>query len=1476
MHARVAAQHFYLPKVTLSGYSVRCKARRLAYSIRVLKSLNGRDYPMIHDLGDVRRPDAPDALLSLFESAMKAHPQNTAAFKLMEPVLARHEALPSQVLAVECVRRIKQIADEVHQQMERPTASSAVKRETVKPRRARKPEVQRLPTHAELERLRADGLFMERYYRLHARVTPEEDAWLHFLESGGSGADPHPLFNTNHARVIGAVAADRTVAQLYAVDSAAASAAAHPLFDPAHYASTNGIALKPGESALAHYVSQGRHEGLSTHPLIDLNWIDATFPPRDSRFDLVEYIANPSFFGLSPTPLFNNAYYLAQNGDVAEAGVNAFIHYILHGHAQNRKPNKWFGDAWYHARNRTASRGLAGLVDYAERVQRQSPQPHPLFDPAFYLQIYQDVAVAGVDPYQHFVAYGAAEGRTPGFIAHALIDLGGDLIDRALLSEALLGLVNPFDVIQPERLLAKVHEERRESRRLALWKASRPLRVIRKRLRSIGIGGKRQQSLQQFSRVIAKADDSVSAYLVKKNIFDTWQDNNRFTDVARLDLERRLAVSGQYIKFSIVTPVYKTPPQHLREMVASVVGQIYENWELHLIDDASPDNTTWPLLKELAAQDQRIRIHKQALNGGISSASNAGLALANGDFIALLDHDDLLTPDALAEVALYLSENPDTDVVYSDDDKIDDSGHRFAPQFKPDWSPVLLLSYMYLSHLSVFRRSLLAQVEGFRSEFDGAQDYDFFLRATEKARAVGHIPRILYHWRAAAGSTATSGDAKPESFERGQKAVQEALDRRGIVASAYRPDWAKRAKVGMFSIGFPDTGPSVTIVIPTYNQVELLRDCVESLPMTTYQNFDVLIVDNGSDDPEARAYLNELNKRSGHRVLRIPQFSTGFSFARLLNEAVPAAEGKYVLLLNNDTKVINPEWLSQMVGYAQMKGVGSVGAKLYFGDHTIQHAGIVKGYNDGLVGHAFRNAAGHDWGYMGFARTSREYSAVTAACVLTPKDLFLSMGGYDEENFAVAYNDVDYGFRLVDRGYTNIYCSDAELFHFEGKTRPKRDNPREVAALRTIYGDWHERWYNPNLTLEHEDFSLCSRRTARLEEQTIRVAFICHSLNREGAPNTLLDLIIGLKRSGLVDPVVFSPGEGALKAAYAEAGIQVFKLELPSPKAEVRDYKSALRNIADSLLAANVSVVVANTLTMYHSINAASLAGIASIWCQHESEPWDTYYSALSEAQRAFAYAAFGQAYRVTYVAESTRRGWDPVRTRHNAQVIRHGIREDRMEQEIGRWTMAAARKKLGVRAKELVIVVAGTVCERKGQLDLVQAVSRLPDSLLSKVRIFIAGAPGEPQYVAEVERAIAQLAPIVAERLKLEGAVDDMTLYFAAADIYVCTSRVESAPRVLVEAMAHSLPIVTTDVFGIPEMVDENVNALFYKPADIDALARHLTSFLENKAMRTAFGSASPYVLRSRPGYAEMVQGYAEIIAEAAMLSAVSVPAEA
>jgi GT2 family glycosyltransferase len=1012
--------------------------------------------------------------------------------------------------------------------------------------------------------------------------------------------------------------------------------------------------------------------------------------------------------------------------------------------------------------------------------------------------------------------------------------------------------------------------------RAVRWPAQPPriLRVLRKRLKMLGLwrGHANEATTGRAASPLISARLLAPAGLKdafdRLSPFEAWQAVNSFTPAAAADLAGALKATPGLPRISVITPVYNTPPAYLQAMAESVLGQVFTDWELCFADDASSSPETIAALDRIARTDGRVRVTRLAANGGISEATNAAVAMATGEVIVFVDHDDLITADCLAEIALYFAVHPEADLVYSDDDKIDDAGRRYAPQFKPDFAPTLLLSYMYMGHALAVRRELFLELGGFRKAFDGSQDYDFALRAVERARHVGHVPRILYHWRAAPGSTAVSGDAKPASFEAGRRAVEEALDRRGITGQVVHPDWAVEARVGMFDIRFPDTGPRVTIVIPTYNRGDLLRTCVESLARTRYADFDVLILDNGSDQPEALAYIAELVARPGYRVVRVPQRPSGFNFAALLNEGVREAGGDYVLLLNNDTEVLSPDWLGQMVGYARMDGVGSVGARLLFEDGTVQHAGIVKGYEEGLAGHAFRHAASHDWGYMGFMKASREYSAVTAACILTPRALFLEMGGFDEANFAVAYNDVDYGLRLVRAGLRNIYCAGAELYHFEGKTRGGRDNPREVLALRRLYGDQTDPFYNPNLSFETEKFDIETRRLPRRANRLVRVAAVSHNLNFEGAPNTLLDLMIGLKGAGLADPVVFAPGDGPLRVAYEAAGIEVRLFSQPHPSAGVAAFEAAVDVLGAGFSEIGAEVVVANTLPMFFAVTAARRLGLGAIWCQHESEPWGTYFDDLSPEVRSFAYAAFAQAYRVTYVARATLRAWAPVQTRHTAQLIRHGIPPKRLEAETSRWTRDAARQTLGLPAQDVVILLLGTVCRRKGQNDLIEALALMSDRVVGKMRVLIVGATPEPDFALDLKRRIGQLSQTLRDRLVITGAVDDVTAYYAAADILVCTSRIESAPRIIVEGMAFGLPIITTDVFGIPELVDKDVNAIFYTPEDHRGLALALVTLIEDAGLRARMGADSRVVLESRPGYAEMITQYGQVIAEAALLN--------
>ncbi|MGL5065375.1 MAG: glycosyltransferase, partial [Microcoleus sp.] len=411
--------------------------------------------------------------------------------------------------------------------------------------------------------------------------------------------------------------------------------------------------------------------------------------------------------------------------------------------------------------------------------------------------------------------------------------------------------------------------------------------------------------------------------------YEAWLDVNQWNDRARDYLIYRLQSCQEPLpKISVVMPVYNPQVEFLSSAIGSVIAQVYQNWELCIADDRSTDPNVAETLQKWAARDSRILLKFRSENGNISAATNSAAELATGDIILFLDNDDELTPDALGEVALHFALHPETDFLYSDDDKIDTEGRRFAPQFKPQWSPELLLSYMYLGHLCAARREIFECIGGLRLGFEGSQDYDFALRATEISRRVAHLPLVLYHWRTAPGSTAVSGAAKPASFAAGQKAIQDALHRRKNQGNVAQPEWAIQENLGIFAQNFSDSGPSVTIIIPTKNQVKLLKACLDSLANTTYKNFQITVIDNESDDPKTLEYFQQLTCQ----VLRIENKRGQFSFAAINNRAVEKSDSEYVLFLNNDTEVINPRWLSQMVGYAQMSGVGAVGARLLYPD----------------------------------------------------------------------------------------------------------------------------------------------------------------------------------------------------------------------------------------------------------------------------------------------------------------------------------------------------------------------------------------------------------------------------------------------------------------------------------------------------------------------------------------------------------------
>ena len=568
----------------------------------------------------------------------------------------------------------------------------------------------------------------------------------------------------------------------------------------------------------------------------------------------------------------------------------------------------------------------------------------------------------------------------------------------------------------------------------------------------------------------------LSAETARRNNYDEWiQRYDCIDDEQRAAILQRIAAMPEKPLISVVMPTYNPKPEWLKEAIESVRKQLYPNWELCIADDLSTDPAIRSLLEQLSREDSRIKVIFREQNGHISAASNSALQLAVGDWVALLDHDDLLPEHALYCVANAIVANPSVRMIYSDEDKINASGRRHDPYFKCDWNQDLFYSQNFFSHLGVYHKPLLDTVGGFRIGVEGSQDYDLVLRCIEHVGVdtIHHIPRVLYHWRVHAESTAAGADAKPYAALAGERALNEHFARQGVAGSI---EWIRIGYRARYSL--PATLPLVSLIIPTRNGLNLMRQCIDSIVgKTTYSNYEIIVVDNGSDDPEALRYFESLGRDTRIRVLRD---DSAFNYSALNNSAVSQARGEIVGLINNDIEVISPDWLSEMVSLAIQPGVGAVGAKLLYPDDTLQHGGVVLGIG-GVAGHANKFARQPSYGYLGRTGLISSYSAVTAACLVVRKSIYLEVDGLNERDLTIAFNDIDFCLRVRKAGYRNVWTPYAELYHHESATRGYDDNPQkqprfaaEITYMQRRWGDLllRDPAYSPNLTLEYEDFSL--------------------------------------------------------------------------------------------------------------------------------------------------------------------------------------------------------------------------------------------------------------------------------------------------------------------------------------------------------------------------------------------------------------------
>ena len=526
---------------------------------------------------------------------------------------------------------------------------------------------------------------------------------------------------------------------------------------------------------------------------------------------------------------------------------------------------------------------------------------------------------------------------------------------------------------------------------------------------------------------------------------------------------------------SVAVPAYRTPPGFLEQMILSVKEQTYPHWELCIVNASRGEDGMEQVLGRYAGGDERIRVKNLEENLGIAGNTNEALVMARGEFVGLLDHDDLLAPQALFRIAEALTADPQADAVYTDEDKVTtDLSEHFQPHFKPDFNLDLLRSNNYITHFFVVRTRLAREAGGFRKEFDGAQDYDFIFRCTEEAKKVLHVPEVLYHWRTHKASTADNPASKMYAFEAGKRAIEAHLARCGQEGTV-----SLRKDLGFYRVEYPVQGePLVSILIPNRDQKETLEKCLNSIwEKSTYKNYEILIVENNSSSPEIFDYYREIEKRPGVRILT---WKEGFNYSAINNFGEKSAAGDYLLFLNNDVEVINPGWIEELLGNCQRKEVGIVGAKLYYPDDTIQHAGTVIGIG-GIAGHAFLNMPRSRTGYLHKASLQMDLSAVTAACMMMKRQVFKQLGGF-EERLSVAFNDVDLCLRTVQAGYLVVYNPEVELYHYESKSRGAEDSEEKVRRFQEEIEFMRCRWmdllkkgdpyYNRNLTLSKWNYSL--------------------------------------------------------------------------------------------------------------------------------------------------------------------------------------------------------------------------------------------------------------------------------------------------------------------------------------------------------------------------------------------------------------------
>jgi GT2 family glycosyltransferase/glycosyltransferase involved in cell wall biosynthesis len=960
--------------------------------------------------------------------------------------------------------------------------------------------------------------------------------------------------------------------------------------------------------------------------------------------------------------------------------------------------------------------------------------------------------------------------------------------------------------------------------------SERILREIKRAPRNF-LGRREPSESRSKSKTAPKESEAAPKTAKPADRYAAWIAENEPEPAA---LERHSVESDLWArkpKISLLVPVLDTPANFLEEMFSSVAKQSYRNWELCLVDAGSTEAATLQILENWVARESRIRFERLEANLGIAENTNRALKLATGDFIACLDHDDLLAPFALYEIARAILGSPAAEIFYSDEDRWSDKGRRREPFFKPEWSPELLYSSMYLGHLTVYRRDLVDALGGFRNAFDLSQDYDFALRATERAQAVCHVPGVLYHWREHPGSGSAGG--KPEARKTNLAALADAMERRGLAAEIIEYPAANRVR---FKIS---DWPKVSIIVPT-DSAERSRLCVEQLPrMTSYPNYEIVIVTNST---LAELLEAAAPKDAGFRFVR---YDKSFNFSDKCNAGAQAATGARLIFFNDDVESGQRDWIQNLIDPLENPEVGAVAPKLLYATGKIQHAGLVTGVR-GFVGTACHEWAGDSVDYTNLAQSMRDVSALSAACLAIRRDDFFRVGEFDATNTPIAHSDLDFCFKVREAGFRCVYTPFVTMTHRGhasiGATQYQEKRPPPEKASVYLLKRWagyscRDPYYPDNMrdwlyADSPTPIRMWGRNQPDPNPSKSDLLFVSHDLSWSGAPLILLHIAKWCKDQGFF-VTVMSPKEGPLMEEFFGAGIPL-----------VVDPLITTGHASFTEFAQEFDCVVASTIFGSPIVRAAKSANVPHIWWIHEGRVAEHYLGSDPALRGAFEMADL-------IVTPDTRSSlvYQPF-TDRPIRILSYGIPDP-----LPRFEPLIRNK-----TEPIKFLLLGTVEQRKGQQVFLEALRKIPEDVLRKARFAIVGRPHDSAIVSEVMAAASKISYLT---YRESVSPEEALALIRDADVIVSTSWDETGPLILMEALALKKAILSTTVGAVAEYLSTEGGGLFVPPGDAAALAAAIERLIREPDLVDRLGK------ESRSGYEKYFtfdrfgEGFVELVTE-------------